>query len=246
MTYKVKLEVFEGPLDLLLYLIKKEEIDIYDIPIAKITDQYLGYLEMMKLLDLNIAGEFIVMAATLMHIKSRMLLPQEGLTEEELEEDPRAELVRRLLEYKKFKEAAGDLSHMARKQKDYFVRLGSDKTLAPEQEDAFIEANLFDLITAFSKILKEIPKEVFQEVVKDEFTVSQKIHDIVHMLVDKKVLYFTELFKKAKNKAEIISTFLAVLELIRLKEIMVRQKVHFGEIEILRDVKSMEPVKGGE
>jgi len=121
MTYKVKLEVFEGPLDLLLYLIKKEEIDIYDIPIAKITDQYLEYLELMKLLDLNIAGEFLVMAATLIHIKSRMLLPPDQLEgEEKEEEDPRAELVRRLLEYKKFKEAATELSHMEKQQKNYF------------------------------------------------------------------------------------------------------------------------------
>src|SRR3989338_5253833 len=113
MTYKVKLEVFEGPLDLLLYLIKKEEIDIYDIPIAKITDQYLEYLELMKLLDLTIAGEFLVMAATLMHIKSRMLLPPDQLEEAgEEEADPRTELVRRLLEYRKFKEAAQDLSQM--------------------------------------------------------------------------------------------------------------------------------------
>ena len=113
MTYKVKLDVFEGPLDLLLYLIQKEEVDIYDIPIAKITDQYLEYLELMKLLDLNIAGEFIVMAATLMHIKSKMLLPPDQADEEKPEEDPRAELVRRLIEYKKFKEAASQLSHRA-------------------------------------------------------------------------------------------------------------------------------------
>ncbi len=243
MTYKVKLEIFEGPLDLLLYLSKKEEIDIYDIPIAKINHQYLGYLEYMKLLDLNIAGEFLVMAATLVHIKSRMLLPQDERLEEEEVEDPRDEIVRKLLEYKKFKEAAGELSQMAVRQKDYYVRLGHKKT-SHTQEEVFFEASLFDLITAFSKVLRDIPKDVFQEVVKDEFTVSQKIHNIIHMLVEKPVLYFTELFKKAKNKAEIVSTFLALLELMRLKEVVVRQRTLFGEIEILRDVKSMEPQKG--
>ena len=117
MSYKVKLEVFEGPLDLLLYLIKKEELDIYDIPIAKITDQYLEYLELMKLLDLNIAGEFLVMAATLIHIKSKLLLPPDEVQAEDAEEaDPRAELVKRLLEYKKFKEAASELSSMESRQ----------------------------------------------------------------------------------------------------------------------------------
>src|SRR3989338_6794096 len=196
MTYKVKLEVFEGPLDLLLYLIKKEELDIYDIPIAKITDQYLEYLEFMKLLDLNIAGEFIVMAATLMHIKSKMLLPPDQLEGAELEEeDPRAELVKRLLEYKKFKEAAGELSQMESKQKHFFARVGTGKDKAAAQEEDFFEASLFDLITAFTKILKDIPKDVFHEVIKDEFTVSEKIHDILHMLVDKSVIFFTELFK---------------------------------------------------
>ena len=125
MTYKVKLEVFEGPLDLLLYLIKKEEVDIYDIPIAKITDQYLEYMELMQLLDLNIAGEFLVMAATLMHIKSKLLLPPDQTETAQEEEDPRAELVRRLLEYKKFKEAASELSHMESHQKHFFARVGS-------------------------------------------------------------------------------------------------------------------------
>src|SRR3990167_9337508 len=163
MTYKVKLEVFEGPLDLLLYLIKKEEVDIYDIPISRITKEYLEYLELMQLLDLNIAGEFIVMAATLMHIKSKILLPKDPTQEEEAEEaDPRAELVRRLLEYKKFKEAAGELSHMASKQKGVFGRITAESPVAPDPEEAeFFEASLFDLITAFTKVMKDIPKEIF-------------------------------------------------------------------------------------
>jgi segregation and condensation protein A len=240
MTYKVKLDVFEGPLDLLLYLIKKEEVDIYNIPIAKVTDQYLEYLELMQLLDLNIAGEFIVMAATLMHIKSRMLLPPEETELAEEEEDPRAELVRRLLEYKKFKEAASELSQMEAHQKHFFARVGTGLGDVKFQ-DEFFEASLFDLITAFTKVLKDIPKDMFHQVVKDEFTVSEKIHDILHMLVDKPTLFFMDLFKAAKNRLEIITTFLAVLELIRLKEIVIRQTAPFGEIEILRNTESISP-----
>lgn len=251
MTYKVKLEVFEGPLDLLLYLIKKEEIDIYDIPIAKITDQYLEYLELMKLLDLNIAGEFLVMAATLIHIKSRMLLPPDQLQDEEKEEeDPRAELVRRLLEYKKFKEAATELSQMEKQQKNYFARVGpgvdieKDAHLEPPPKAEFFEASLFDLITAFTKILKDIPKDVFHEVIKDEFNVSEKIHDILHAMVDRPVIFFKDLFKAAKNKFEIITIFLALLELIRLKEVVVRQAAAFGDIEIIRNVESVKESSG--
>src|SRR3989338_5925137 len=148
MSYRVKLEVFEGPLDLLLYLIKKDELDIHDIPIAEITEQYSEYLELMTILDLNIAGEFLVMAATLMHIKSRMLLPPEALTPEEEEgEDPRAELVRKLLEYKKFKEAAGALSVMEREQSKVFVRLPGEHEKEDTQETVYFEASLFDLLS---------------------------------------------------------------------------------------------------
>lgn len=244
MTYKVKLEVFEGPLDLLLYLIKKEEIDIYDIPIAKITDQYLGYIELMKLLDLNIAGEFIVMAATLMHIKSKMLLPPDQLEgEEKEEEDPRAELVRRLLEYKKFKEAAQELSHMESHQKHFFARVGGTEFKDTSSKDEFFEASLFDLITAFTKVLKDIPREAFHEVIKDEFTVSEKIHDILHLLVEKKTIFFTDLFKVAKKRAEIITIFLALLELIKIREVIVRQTAPFSEIEIIRNTESIKPTE---
>jgi len=243
MSYKVKLEVFEGPLDLLLYLIKKEELDIYDIPVAKITDQYLEYLELMQLLDLNIAGEFLVMAATLMHIKSKMLLPPEQLEgEEKEEEDPRSELVRRLLEYKKFKEAAAELHQMESHQKHFFARVGITvpETKTPAQDEYF-EASLFDLITAFTKVLKDIPKEAFLQVVKDEFTVSEKIHGILHFFVDRQSTLFTDLFRKARNKVEVITIFLALLELIRLKEVVVVQSAPFAEIEIIKNAEAMKP-----
>ena len=235
MSYKVKLDVFEGPLDLLLYLIKKNEIDIYDIPIAAITEQYLEYLELMRMLDLNIAGEFLVIAATLIHIKSKMLLPpdeKELLPEEE--EDPREELVRRLVEYKKFKEVAGILQDLEGQRKKMFTR---DIPFEVEPGEVFFEASLFDLITAFTRVLKDVPKEMFQEIIKDEFTVEQKVHDLLHMLVVTPAISLFELFKNSKNKTEIIAMFLAVLELIRLKEIIVVQKKNFSDIEIVRNEK---------
>ncbi len=242
MTYKIKLEIFEGPFDLLLYLIKKNELNVYDIPIAGILDQYLQYLELMRLLDLNIAGEFIVMAATLMQIKSKMLLPQEINLADEIpddERDPRAELVKRLLEYKQFKEAAQVLRLKERERQDIFKRqpVLEDK----ESGESFFEASLFDLINAFSKALKDVPKELFYEVIKDEFTVEGKVHDLLHMFMNKPRVKLTELFSQARSKLEVIATFLAVLELIRLKEVIVVQKSVFGEIEVFRNRENIEP-----
>ena len=243
MKYKVKLEIFEGPLDLLLYLIKKNEVDICDIPISTITDQYLEYLEMMKMLDLDIAGEFIVMAATLMQIKSRMLLPPDEVPEEEMEEeDPRSELIKKLLEYKKFKEAADRLAAIEATTSQQYTRKTEERPVPEiEDENAFFETSIFDLLTAFSKILKEVPRETFYKVVKDKFTVSDKIHDIVHTLVNEPKIYFSRLFKAAESKIEIIVTFLAVLELIRLKEIIIVQQEPFGEIEIIRNPDVVKP-----
>lgn len=236
MSYKIKLEIFEGPFDLLLYLIKKDEINVYDIPIAVILEQYLNYLELMRLLDLNIAGEFIVMAATLMQIKSKMLLPQEVNLEEEIpdeEKDPRVELVKRLLEYRQFKEAAEQLRFKERARQDLFKRPVVSKD--EETGESFFEANLFDLISAFSKALKDVPKELIYEVIKDEFTVEGKVNDLKQLFKNCSHISLTNLFLKAKNKLEAIATFLAVLELIRLKEVIVAQKSLFGEIEVLKN-----------
>jgi len=248
MSYKVKLELFEGPLDLLLYLIKKEEVDVTDIPIARITGQYLEYLEVIKLLDLDIAGEFLVMAAELMRIKSRMLLPpEEQPVEEEEEEDPRAELVRRLLEYQKFKEAANRLGHLEATQKELFTRPFQKLSDAGEEEEEYFETGIFDLLSAFSRILQRMPKQILYEIVKDEFTVEGKVHEIFHLLVTQPVLYFSHLFEKAKNRLEVVAIFLAILELIRLQEIVVRQRTLFSEIEILRNKDKIESgVKKGE
>ncbi|MBI3615301.1 MAG: segregation/condensation protein A [Candidatus Omnitrophica bacterium] len=237
MSYKVKLEIFEGPLDLLLHLVKQNHLEIAQIPIAQITDQYLKYLELMQALDLEIAGEFLVMAATLMQIKSRMLLPPEVLTPEEAEEpDPTQELIQRLLEYQRFKQAAELLSTM---EKNRFVQLSRpaapDGAAAAETEE-LKEASLFDLLNAFSLFMKgQVSRELFHEVIKDEFTVEEKTEILRNLIQDRGKLGFSDLFGAAKNTLEIIATFLALLELIRLKEIVVRQAQHFGEILILRN-----------
>ena len=243
MSYKIKLEIFEGPLDLLLYLVKKDHLNIYDIPIAEVTEQYLKYTDIMRLLNLNIAGEFLVMAATLMQIKSKMLLPLEESQEtSEEQEDPRQELVKRLLEYEKFKEIAQNLRERETDQRDVFKRPKSPGQEIPEDnQGVYFEASLFDLITAFSAALEGVPKELFYEVIKEEFTVEDKVHDILHMLLASSGLRLSELFAKAKNKLEIIVTFLAILELIRLKEIIARQKGLFQEIEITRNKENIIP-----
>ena len=238
MSYKVRLEIFEWPLDLLLYLIKEEELDIYNIPITRITGQYLEYLNLMEMLDLDVAGEFLVMAATLMQIKSKMLLPPDPTDTEVLEEDPRAQLVRRLLEYKAFKEAAGNLRVYEEKQSGIFPRFGVQPELGPA-EVSLGDISIFQLIAAFSKVLKNMPTNKFHEVEKDEFTVADKVHEIFHRLVKEPIVRFSELFRPMKNKLEAITTFLAVLELIRLREIRVRQNGPFSEIEIERHIKEV-------
>ncbi|HTY45379.1 MAG TPA: segregation/condensation protein A [Patescibacteria group bacterium] len=245
MSYKIKLQVFEGPLDLLLYLVKKDHLNIYDIPISQVTEQYLAYLELMKLLDLNIAGEFLVMAATLMQIKSKMLLPAEPSAQEEAEqEDPRAELVRRLLEYEKFKEIAENLRQRETGQKEVFKRPKLPEQEAPGASQAgevYFEASLFDLISAFSKALEGVPRELFYEVIKDEFTVEDKVHHILHLLLVQSTIRISELFAQAKSKLETIVIFLAILELIRMKEVVALQKGPFEEIEIVRNKENIIP-----
>lgn len=226
---KIKLDIFEGPLDLLLYLIKKEHLNISDISISQVVDQYLQFLELMKLLDINIASEYLVTAAHLISIKSKMLLPLEQ--EQPLEqEESQDELVRRLLEYEKFKEAADFLRQKETERNRYFIRPAAD----PQQVETYIEASIFDLISAFKTALKDVPKDIFFEVVSDEFTVEQKIHDLLHLLLVQAKVSLEELFAQAKNKLEIVVTFLALLELIKLKELIAVQEKLFGPILIMR------------
>ena len=237
MSYKIKLDLFEGPLDLLLYLVKKDHLNVCDIPITQVTQQYLQYMELMRLLDLNIAGEFLVMAATLIHIKSKMLLPPEPKEDGQAEEDdPRNELVRKLLEYQKFKEAAGLLRQKELQRQNIFTRQAQVSSVDGER---YFEASLFDLLSAFSNALKEIPKELFYEIIKDEFTVEEKVHDLLHMLMNTASLSLSSLFGKAINQVEMVVTFLAILELIRLKEIVVAQKELFGDILVVRNQEKM-------
>lgn len=234
--YKVKLDVFEGPLDLLLYLIKRDEVDIYDISIERITKQYLSYMEAFQVLNIELAGEFIVMAANLLYIKSRTLLPvDQQMAEEDAEEDdPRWELIRQLIEYKKFKEAAARLRDIEALQENLFPRV----PVVPELAENLLveEVGIFDLIHAFQKILKRLDKktEDLREIFEENFTVSEKIDYLLKVTSSGVSMRFEELFADVASRAEIVVTFLAMLELIRLKQLRVRQESQCGEIWIDR------------
>ncbi len=235
--YKVKFEVFEGPLDLLLYLIKKEEVDIYEVNLTKLATQFVEYIETMRLLDLEIAGEFLVMAATLMYIKSRELLPVEQRAKVEGDdegEDPRWELIRQLVEYKKFKDAAAQLQTLEARQEAIFPR--APVKLEFEQEpDHRAEASLFDLVNAVTAILKRFgSREDQREIFEDKWSVSEKIERVMQVLNERTTLRFSELFEGVTSRSEVVVTFLALLELIRLKQITALQAEAFGEIEINR------------
>jgi len=242
MSYKLKLDVFEGPLDLLLYLIKKDDIDVRDIPISSVTEQYLQYIEMMKMLDLEVVGEFLVMAATLIQIKSRMLLPPDPAEVEEEEEDPRQDLVRRLQEYKLFKEIAAQLKEKELERQNLYPRKldeESRKELEVDAREVYFEASLFDLINAFSRAVASLKDKSVYEIEQEEYTVEEKIHEILHSLLKKPVRVLTDFFSVARTKSEVIVTFMAVLELIRLKEVRVRQKRLFADIEVVRNMENM-------
>lgn len=242
MSYKLKLDVFEGPLDLLLYLIKKNDLDIRDIAITQVTEQYFEYIEMMKMLDLEVVGEFLVMAATLIQIKSRMLLPPNPSDIEDEEDDPQMDLVQRLQEYKVFKEIADQLKIKERERQELYPRQldeASRKELHEDSREVYFEANLFDLINAFSKALSKFKEQEVYEVNQEEHTVDSKIHQILHSLLKKSCMYLTDFFASSRNKSEVIVTFMAVLELIRLKEIKVVQKRLFADIEVIRNTENM-------
>jgi segregation and condensation protein A len=234
--YKVKLEVFEGPLDLLLYLIRKDEVDIYDISIERVTSQYLEYLETFRMLDLDIAGEFVVMAANLIYIKSRSLLPvhQQPPEEDAEEEDPRWDLIRQLIEYKKFKDAAFQLQRWEIQQEGLVVRVPGKPVFEDPVGLLKSEVGIFDLISAFRKVLKRIEqkREDLREIFEESFTVADKIDYIMRSIPGGKSVSFSDLFAFAASRAEIAVTFLALLELIRMKQVSVLQSELFGEIEI--------------
>jgi segregation and condensation protein A len=241
--YKVKFEVFEGPLDLLLYLIKKEEVDIYEVNLTRLATQFIEHIETMRLLDLEIAGEFLVMAATLMYIKSRELLPvdQQVQTEGEDEgEDPRWELIRQLVEYKKFKDAAAQLQALEARQECVYPRMPVRLQFEPEAPSRS-EASLFDLLNAVNAVLQRFSKrdgEDPREILEDKWTVSEKIQYLLTTISERPRLRFSELFASASSRSEVVATFLALLELIRLKQISALQQEAFGEIEICRSESS--------
>ncbi len=238
MSYSVKLQAFEGPLDLLLHLIKKAEIDIYDIPIADITRQYLDYIEIMKTLNLDVAGEFLVMAATLLHIKSRMLLPVSEEAEQE-EEDPRADLVKQLLEYQNIKEAAFSLDKRDMLERDVFVRKAFPEESDAEEQLQGVDlegVTLFDLIEAFKKVIAELPEEEAHEVFAERVSMSDKISFILDTLSTEDNISFYDLLKGVRSRPEVIVTFLAILELIKLKMIKIHQAAACGPILVYRSV----------
>jgi len=233
--YKVKLEVFEGPLDLLLYLIKQDEIDIYDISLERITSQYLEYLQAFKELNIELAGEFIVMAANLIYLKSRSLLPldQQPPEEDATEEDPRWELIRQLIEYKKFKEAAADLHLRELEQERIFPREAAS-SLAAQEPLRLGEVGIFQLINAFQTVIKRIEaRQDVQEIFSERFSVSEKIDEILRHVASGNRIRFSDLFGTVVSRVEVVVTFLALLELIRLKQVRAVQKNIFEEIEIL-------------
>jgi segregation and condensation protein A len=233
--YKVKLEIFEGPLDLLLYLIKRDELDIYDISLERITRQYLEYLQAFKELNIDVAGEFVVMAANLMYLKSRSLLPvdQQPPEEDAEDDDPRWDLIRQLIEYKKFKEAAAQLQVRQLEQERIFVREPSAIDVAAMPPLRLGEVGIFQLINAFQTVIKRLEtREDLQEIFGEHYTVSDKITWILQRVGDGVPLRFSELFVAMASRVEIVVTFLALLELIRLKQVRAQQADPFAEIEI--------------
>jgi segregation and condensation protein A len=234
MSYEIKLDIFEGPLDLLLYLIRKNEIDIYNIPIALITEQYLAYLDMMRFLNLDLAGEYLVLASTLIHIKSRMLLPPvEGEGEDEEGQDPRAELVQQLIEYQAYKEAALNLEGRPLLERDVFTR-GAQEPVAEteeEEEEPMIEVGVFELVQAFRRIITNLDQSDLA-IDAEKMSLTDRINEIMERLSEERQLTFTELLGERMDRRRIVYTFLAILELMKLRMIRAYQSGPFGVIRI--------------
>ncbi len=225
--YRINVEVFEGPLDLLMHLIKKNDLDIYDIPIAFVLEEYMKYLDTIKDLDIDLAGEFLLMAAELAHIKSRLLLPEEPAGEEE-EGDPRADLVKRLLEYQQFKQASEELTKRTMLGREVFVPLAPERVEAPS--DGPIEGNVYDLVEAFSRILKRVPAEAYHEVAVDRISINDRIYQIVGLIKKGATVTISELLPERLTRFDVVITFIALLEMCRLRMIKLYQSETFGQI----------------
>jgi len=244
--YEVKLEIFEGPLDLLLHLIRKNEVDIFDIPIATITNQYLEYLEMMKSFNIEVAGNFLLMAATLIHIKSRMLLPDYGEGEDD-EEDPRIELTGPLLEYLRLKEIAGELSERDLLNRDVFTR-GLSPLLKDQLqgEESLLDVNIFQLMDAFKKIVEERLPGVPLRMQAERWSLKDKTSQILENLKTNEIIYFSDLFKEDTTISEFIVTFLALLELVHMGLVRVFQPDPNEDIRLAAHFKDDEELNHGE
>ncbi|MFO7559657.1 MAG: segregation/condensation protein A [Desulfobacterales bacterium] len=228
--YKVKLDIFEGPMDLLVYLIRKAKVDIYDIPIALITDQFLEYIDWMKSMNIDFAGEFLLMAATLTQIKSRMLLPSHDDDEEE--EDPRMEIARPLAEYLQIKAAAEELMERSLLGEDTFSRTASKEDIPVNQDDKMINVGLFELIDAFQTILNNISPDHRVDFSADKISVKDRINQIVDLFENKGSITFEELFAGKYDKRNIVVTFLAILEMAKLNLIRIVQHIQSGSLRL--------------
>ena len=236
--YTIKLREFEGPLDLLLFFIKRDELDIYNIPISRITKEFLEYIHLMEILDLEVAGEFLVMAADLMQIKVKMLLPPE--VSEEEEQDPRANLVKQLVEYKRFKEAAVGMAAQESAQRKIYYRSYFDAdprvTTAEEEDESLRDVSLFDLISSFKFAIERMPKKFFHDIVRLNVTLEEQIDYVLDFFSRRSEATFYELVKDMTEKIRVVVTFIALLELIRSQRIVVRQAEPFGDVSIMRNV----------
>jgi segregation and condensation protein A len=237
-NYKVKLDIFEGPLDLLLYLIKKDELDVLDVNIERITKQYIEFINAFKMLNIDLAGEFIVMAANLMYLKSRMLIPKPVQPPEEDggdEEDPRWELIRQLIEYKKFKDAAGFLQKRQVAMENVYPATPEVPDIKKQDVGGFPELGIFDLIRAFQNVLTRFQKEDLREIADDRYTVADKIEHLLNTVQPGEQTSFLGLFAAATSREEVIVTFVALLELIKLHQFRVSQDHLLGEITLFRN-----------
>jgi segregation and condensation protein A len=234
--YKVELDMYNGPVDLLLYLIRKEEVNIYDIPIARITDQYLKYVETLRVLDMNIIGDFLVMAATLMYIKSYTLLPQQGPQGDEEEiEDPRMSLVKQLLEYKRYKESSFSLSARAEEQEKKYARVHREipfELTDDEQEIPLEGVKVWDLLQRFSQLMKQTLLNVPTSVVYDDTPIHEYMNEVLQRVHLHTSISFNNLFRGLMERSHIIGFFLALLELVRLNKVKVEQPVNYDDIQI--------------
>ncbi len=248
MSYRVRLDVFEGPLDLLLHLVKKNEVDLSDLPVATITDQYISYIDLLQQLDLDRAGEYLVMAATLLHLKSRLLLPSEEVVDEESGEDPRAELARQLLEYQRFREAAEMLDRNSMLGRDVFTRVPLRNEAIDGQDvvrdvmDEIYDVSLGDLLDALQEVLKNAEPGIVHQVLLEQVSLRERVCLVLDLLRERTQVAFTDLFSTDISRLQILVTFLAALELVRTRIIDINQDERFGPIMLTLAVSADAPL----